>query len=213
MKIIENLLPQAKYSLKSPKVMTPKYIVVHNTANDASAKNEVAYMISNANQTGFHVAIDDKEVVIGIPLNRIAWHAGDGNGKGNSSGIGIEICYSKSGGKRFDDAEKLAAKYIAKLMQDYKIPIENVIRHYDCSGKNCPHRTMANGWERFKKMIESELYIMKKVAIKVNGKMGVADAVEINGQNYILLRALEQIDKDVKIGYEAKNKLITVDTK
>ena len=47
-------------------------IVVHNTYNDASARDEIAYMISNNAECSFHFAIDDKEVVQGIPLNRNA---------------------------------------------------------------------------------------------------------------------------------------------
>ena len=57
--------------------MQPKYIVVHNTANDASARNEVAYMLRNEKPTGYHYAIDDKEIVQGIPEDRNAWHAGN----------------------------------------------------------------------------------------------------------------------------------------
>ena len=44
--IRENLLSQSKYDLKVPVescAKDMKYIVVHNTANDASAANEVAY--------------------------------------------------------------------------------------------------------------------------------------------------------------------------
>ncbi|WP_373691010.1 peptidoglycan recognition protein family protein, partial [Pseudomonas aeruginosa] len=85
-------------------------MTIHNTSNDASAANEVAYMLSNNNQTSYHYAVDDKEAVQAIPLNRNAWHAGDGgSGTGNRKSIGIEICYSKSGGSRFDKAEKNAA--------------------------------------------------------------------------------------------------------
>lgn len=40
--------------------MTPRYITIHNTDNDASAMNEVKYMISNNNKVSFHVAVDDK---------------------------------------------------------------------------------------------------------------------------------------------------------
>ena len=35
-------------------------------------------MIRNDNEVSFHFAVDDKEVVQGIPLDRNAWHAGDG---------------------------------------------------------------------------------------------------------------------------------------
>ena len=84
--------------------MKAESITVHNTWNDASAENEVKYMIGNKNKVSFHIAVDDKEAVQGIPLDRNAWHAGDGNGKGNRSSIGVEICHSKSGGERFAKA-------------------------------------------------------------------------------------------------------------
>ena len=82
--------------------MNPTRIVVHNTANDASAKSEIEYMQSNNNQTSFHYAVDVKEIIQDIPLNWNAWHVGDvRNGKGNREGISIEICYSKSDGSCF----------------------------------------------------------------------------------------------------------------
>ena len=81
-----------KYSIKCPYSMDAKYIVIHNTANDASAANEIAYMQRNDNKVSFHIAVDDIEVIEGLPLDRNAWHAGDGNGEGNRKGIGIEIC-------------------------------------------------------------------------------------------------------------------------
>ncbi len=154
--ITQNLAPQSKWSIKCPYAMKPKYIVVHNTANDASARNEIAYMISNDAQVSFHYAVDDKEIVQGIPDNRNAWHASDGaTGQGNRNGIAVEICYSKSGGLRFDKAEENAAPLIAMLMKMYNIPITNVKRHYDFAPdhKYCPHRTMDKGWERFLNMV------------------------------------------------------------
>ena len=151
------LVDKSKYSVKCPYVMTPTRIVVHNTANDASANNEIKYMISNNNEVSFHFAVDDKEVVQGIPLNRNAWHAGDGHGKGNMEGIAIEICYSKSGGDRFIKAEQNAAKFIAQLLKERGWGIDKVTKHQDYSGKYCPHRTLDMGWERFLNMIRSEL--------------------------------------------------------
>ena len=150
MEVIRNLVLPGKYSIKCPYTMTPEFIVVHNTANDASAANEVAYMIRNDNKVSFHYAVDDKEIVQGIPENRNAWHAGDGaNGQGNRKGIGIEICYSKSGGKRFEEAEKLAAKFTAYKLYEKGWGIDKVKKHQDFSGKYCPHRTLDMGWQRF----------------------------------------------------------------
>jgi N-acetylmuramoyl-L-alanine amidase len=162
MKIIQNLVSPSKYNIKCPYTMNAEFIVVHNTANDASARNEVTYMISNNNQVSFHYAIDDKEIVQGIPENRNAWHAGDGkNGEGNRKGIAVEICYSKSGGTRFIEAEKLAAKFIASKLNEKGWGIDKVKKHQDFSGKYCPHRTLDMGWQRFLNMVQAELYKLK----------------------------------------------------
>lgn len=156
--IIKNYVDKSKYDIKCPYLLEPTSITVHNTDNDAPAENEVAYMRRNNLQISFHVAIDDKHVVYGIPLNRNAWHAGDGGkGKGNRTSIAVEICYSASGGKKFDAAEKNAAKWIASELHRRNWDISRVKRHKDWSGKNCPARTMKLGWKRFLNMIEAEL--------------------------------------------------------
>lgn len=157
MEVRQMLIDKSKYNVKCPYSMTATRIVVHNTANDASANNEISYMRSNNNETSFHFAVDDKEVVQGIPLNRNAWHAGDGNGKGNREGIAVEICYSKSGGDRFTKAEQNATKFIASLLKERGWGIDKVTKHQDYSGKYCPHRTLDMGWQRFLNMIRSEL--------------------------------------------------------
>ena len=162
MNIRQMLVSSSKYSIKCPYAMTPKYITIHNTANDASANNEVSYMINNNYEVSFHYAVDDKEAVQAIPENRNAWHAGDGGaGTGNRYSIGIEICYSKSGGNRFIQAEKNAAYLTATLLKKYGWGIDRVKRHYDWSNKYCPHRTMDMGWQRFLNMVQTELNKLK----------------------------------------------------
>lgn len=158
MDIVKNLVSLSLYYCKCPYSMNPTRIVVHNTANDASARNEIQYMINNRNEVSYHYAVDDKEIVQGIPENRNAWHAGDGgNGVGNRQGIAIEICYSKSGGARFDAAEALAAKFIASKLKEKGWGIDKVTKHQDYSNKYCPHRTLDKGWQRFLNMIQKEL--------------------------------------------------------
>ena len=154
----QNMVSSSKYSIKCPYSMTPQYITIHNTSNNASAENEVKYMISNNNQTSYHVAVDDKYVIQAIPFNRNAWHAGDGaNGTGNRKSIGIEICYSTGNVETFKKAEANCAKYVATLLKQYGWTTAKVKRHKDWSGKNCPHKTMELGWDRFVKMIQAEL--------------------------------------------------------
>ena len=158
----KDLVPSSKYSLKCPYSMTPEYITVHNTSNSASALNEISYMKNNNNATSYHVCIDEQYVIQAIPFNRNAWHAGDGaNGTGNRKSIGIEIARSTSTDTTlFQRAEENAAKYIATLLKQYGWTTAKVKRHKDWSGKNCPHKTMEKGWERFIKMIQAELDIL-----------------------------------------------------
>ena len=158
--IVKQIVPQSKYGIKCPYSMTPIGITVHNTANDVSARNEITYMTNNNYETSFHFAVDDKEAVQGIELNRNAWHASDGaNGTGNRKTIAIEICYSKSGGDKFIKAEQNAVELIVYLMKQYGWGIDRVKRHYDYAPdkKYCPHRTMDMGWDRFLNMIKAKL--------------------------------------------------------
>ena len=155
MEIVQLLCPSSKYGIKGPYSMVPEGITIHNTANDASAKNEISYMITNNNQVSYHFAVDDVRAVQGMPLDRNAWHAGDGgSGYGNRKTIGIEICYSKSGGDRFLKAEQNAAELTARLMLQYgwgadKVNTKAINTHQSRSGKYCPHRTLDMGINRF----------------------------------------------------------------
>ena len=144
--IKENLVPKDKYAIKCPYTRTPTR--VHNTANDAPAANEISYMRYNDLEISFHYAVDDVNIVQGIPENRNAWASGDGHGKGNMEGIHIEICYSKSGGEKFDKAEQNAAEFTASLLKKYGWGIDKVTKHRDYDGKYCPHRTLDRGWQR-----------------------------------------------------------------
>ncbi|MDA4083798.1 N-acetylmuramoyl-L-alanine amidase family protein [Bacillus cereus] len=156
MEIRKNLVSSSKYGTKCPYTMNPEFITVHNTYNDATAENEVAYMIRNDNQVSFHIAVDDKEAVQGIPLERNAWHCGDGGGNGNRKSIGVEICYSLSGGDRYYKAEDNAAIVVAQLMKQYNIPISKVRTHQSWSGKYCPHRMLDEGrWNSFIERVQN----------------------------------------------------------
>lgn len=163
--IVKQIVPENKYNIKCPYKMTPTRIVVHNTANDASARNEIAYMTNNNYEISFHYAVDDKEIVQGLPLDRNGWHASDGHGKGNMEGIAIEICYSKSGGDRFIKAEQNAVDLIVYLLKKYNWGINKVTKHQDYTNKYCPHRTLDMGWDRFIQMINDKLNDTKPVNV------------------------------------------------
>jgi len=164
----QNFVPSDKYPLKCTYSMTAQYITVHNTANDASAENEIAYMLRNTSATSYHVTVDDKYVIQAVPFNRNAWHCGDGsNGAGNRKSIGIEICYSKSGGSRYVQAEENAVQYIAKLLYEFGWGVDRIKQHNNWSGKDCPHRIRAEKrWDSFIQRISDALKALKTPVVQ-----------------------------------------------
>ncbi|WP_163258440.1 N-acetylmuramoyl-L-alanine amidase [Bacillus paranthracis] len=145
MEIKQMLVPRSRYDALCPYEMNPTEITFHNTYNDAPAINERNNVANNSTGTSFHIAVDDKEAIQLIPFNRNAWHAGDGNGRGNRNSIGVEICYSQSGGARYRKAELNAIEVIAQLMIQFDIPISKVKTHQERNGKYCPHRMLDEG--------------------------------------------------------------------
>lgn len=217
MLVTKVIMPSNKYGIKCPYSMNPEGISIHNTANDASAMSEISYMINNNNKISFHEAIDDYRVVQGIEHNRNAWHAGDGHGFGNMKTIGIEICYSKSGGDRFTKAEQNAAERIAYLMKQYGWNLDKITdtrhtigTHQNRSGKYCPHRTLDNGIERFYNMIREEYKKLTEenitgtpniVVNESNNNTGrkIEEVVTINGV-YTSSSATKKLNPVVKSG-------------
>jgi N-acetylmuramoyl-L-alanine amidase len=176
----QQFVSPSKYGLKCPYPMDAQYITVHETYNDAPAKNEINYLCSNTSSTGFHFAIDDKEVVQAISTNRNAWHCGDGNGNGNRKSIGVEICYSKSGGARYEKAKANAIKFIVKLLKERGWGIDRVKKHQDWNKKHCPHRMLDEGkWNAFIAEIEKELKKLTKPKSKIMVTGGFKDEVAI----------------------------------
>lgn len=145
---------------------TPKYLAIHFTAgsNSKSGRAQNTYNTFISRNASADFAVDDRDIVQFNPdiKNYYCWAVGDrkqtsrGGGKFNGKAtnkntISIEICstcipptktaVSKSNhdGWSFTEAALNNAVKLAKIiMEKYNIPIENVIRHYDITGKVCP---------------------------------------------------------------------------
>lgn len=202
---------KSRWEVVAPYPMTPTEITFHNTYNDASASAEVRNVRNNSKGTGFHTAVDDKEVQQVIPFNRNAWHAGDGNGRGNRHSIGVEICYSRSGGERYRKAELNAIDHISDLMIRFGIPISKVKTHQERNGKYCPHRMLDDGrvgW--FKGEIEKAV-ARKKGNLNGTGSTDYTGKVEIivNKYNKVVTYqfgtnlAHDMVDILCSLGYKA----------
>ena len=178
----QNLVSSSKYSIKCPKTRTPKFVVIHNTYNDAPAKNEVSYHNSNNNQVSFHIAVDDIEAIQCVDFGRNTWSCGDGvNGQGNLYGISLEICYSKSGGSKYTQAEENAVYVAARLLHQYGLGIDKLKQHADFANKNCPHRIRdEKRWDGFVGRVEWTLNEIKKGNIDASLSSGTTEVKKVN---------------------------------
>lgn len=215
-KYIDSPIDKSLYPIKSPYTMKAETLTVHNTYNDASARNEAAYMKSNKNQTSFHTAIDDIEVIGLIPFSRNAWAAGDGaNGKGNRASIHMEICYSKSGGPKYVAAEENAVQYIAGTLKMLGWGVDRLRQHFDWSKKNCPHRIRdEKRWNSFVNRIQVALNKLNEPANKPVASTPVAKVEEKNtGSVKVLVDSLNYYDGprwSKPTGVVKKNQVFTV---
>ena len=138
-----------------------EYITIHSTANERStAQNERDWLVnpSNSRKASWHIAVDEKQAIEAIPLNEIAYHAG--NREGNNKSIGVEICESGDRAKTIHNAVIL----IANLLHERNWGVDKLRRHYDWSGKNCPRIMSADNWQAwtgFKMSVERELNRLK----------------------------------------------------
>lgn len=191
--------------------LNPQSITIHSTGNPTStALNERAWLTNKANNrvASYHIVVDDKIAVEVLPLNEVAYHAG--NATGNDTSIGIEICESGDRAKTLLNAAQLTAK----LLSERNWGIDQLKRHYDWSKKNCPRIMSANnweGWQGFKMMVQRELdKTNNKVKVKVNGKIILVDGFMKDDVNYVPIRQiLEPLGH--KVGWDNKEKVVLVD--
>jgi len=153
---------------RSTRTQGVKYIVIHDTGNTgrgANADTHFSYWNSGDKQSSADFLVDDsKTLQINDYTKYYSWHCGDGSGKhgvSNGNSIGIEICINSDG--NYTKAYQNTVELVRHLMTTLNIGIDNVVRHYDASRKNCPATMSGNGWAKwyeFKNLLTEEAKIM-----------------------------------------------------
>lgn len=139
--------------------MTPATFTVHSTANpNSTAQNERDNLAraNNDRQASFHLVVDEIQAIESLPLNEIAFHAGDGRkvGGGNMSSISLEICESGDREKTLRNAIEITAYTLGK----YGWGVDRLRQHFDWSGKNCPRILRDTGrWDWFVSEVKAKL--------------------------------------------------------
>ena len=143
-----------------------QYIVVHYTANNGDrAESNGNYFAQPNRNASAHYFVDESNVVQSVKDTDTAWHCGAKSYKHpkcrNDNSIGVEMCSEKDEKGQYyinEQTQYTAIKLIKVLMAKYSIPIGNIIRHYDVTGKMCPEPFVRNQiqWLDFKKKLSEE---------------------------------------------------------
>ncbi len=138
-----------------------KYIVLHYFGGLATAPSVANFFGMDGANASAHYVVDDENIIQCVDDLEIAWHCGSSTGIythpnwRNSNSIGIEIRPYKidvSTANRADAKDwyfqdktiQNVLELVAMLMKLHNIPIENVVRHYDVTGKYCPRPFMGD---------------------------------------------------------------------
>lgn len=226
---------EGQYNLTLQKNRKIEYIVVHYTAGTSSkkgkAKSTANYFNKKTTKASADFIVDDATIIqYNCDINnQYAWHCGGSKYKTkggslykictNSNSIGIEICSSNQNNKVenpndkswyfTEDAIDNAALLVFDLMNVYNIPLENVVRHYDCTGKLCPGIIGWNAdsgdeteWKNFKehvaKLIEEdqESNLDDKVAELMEKNKQLSDMLDsLNNELAALKKENEKLKK------------------
>ena len=143
-----------------------QYIVVHYTANNGDrAQGNGNYFSQPNRNASAHYFVDENEIVQSVKDTDTAWHCGAKSYKHpkcrNDNSIGVEMCSEKDDKGQYyinQATQNTAIKLIRVIMKKYNIPLENVLRHYDVTGKMCPEPFVRNEvqWLNFKKKLSEE---------------------------------------------------------
>ena len=163
MKVEDKLLTINPYSRNGEKQNKIEYIVVHyvgnaNTSATANRNyfNNLAKTHSTSASSHYIIGLNG-EIIRCIPDDEVAFHSGSYSM--NRKSIGIEDCHPDWNGKFTDDTYNALVELCADLCKKYGISINNVIRHYDVTGKSCPKYYVEHQdeWNKLKQNIYNKI--------------------------------------------------------
>ena len=183
-------------------LISPTTLTVHNTGCDkvpADNFRRVQLDPSQDKEVSWHFTIDDKEIIQHLPINEVAWHAGDRTG--NFTSWSIEVC-------EVDGAEEVAIKFIAACLKYFNWDVSKVRTHKSWSGKQCPWKILPH-WDKFigeiSFLVSKEEEVVQRIKVEINGVVKEVEAINKEGHNFIKLQDLK--DSSINVSYDATRKM------
>ena len=178
--------------------MQPTRTTWHDTGNPGArtnAESHAGWMAAgcpdgngNPTYTSWHFTVDDGKAIQHIPLNEVAWHAGDGaNGPGNLTSIAIEECVNsdRDAAKTRANAAELHA-FLIKTLNLQSGTVNGCVQHNYWSGKNCPEVIRNAGlWPEMQRQMTARLGSIPTTPVYADAAPVAKGSAVING--YVFL--------------------------
>lgn len=168
---------------------TPQYIVIHYTANPGSSAQDNRNYFENLKDTmqtyasaQFVIGLGG-EIIQCVPCNEMAYCSNNLN----EICISIEMCHPDEWGN-FNDATYNNCVYlVAHLMNYYDMEMDQLIRHYDVTGKNCPRYFVEHEdrWEVFKGFVEEYRERYREEDMALQEQMRLLEEAEVEEQENV----------------------------
>lgn len=136
-------------------------IVIHYTANPGSTAQEnrdyfngLQYSHKTSASSNFVVGLDG-EIIQCVPTWEVAYASNDRN----YDTVSIEACHPGEDGKFTSKTYRSLVQLTAWLCVKFDLTEEQVIRHYDVTGKDCPRYFVEHedAWEQFRSDVGSAI--------------------------------------------------------
>ena len=171
MEVKERLAHQSNYT--KGRKQPVQYIVVHYTANNGDTAQGNGNYFAQANRNASaHYFVDENSIIQSVKDNDTAWHCGAKSYRHekcrNNNSIGVEMCSEKDQNGQYyinQETQNTAIAVVKMLMEKYNIPLKNVLRHYDVTGKMCPEPFVRNQvqWLDFKQKLTEQKEVQEEM--------------------------------------------------
>lgn len=136
-------------------------IVIHYTANPGSTAQEnrdyfngLQYSQETEASSNFIVGLDG-EIIQCVPT----WEVAYASNERNYDTVSIEVCHPDETGKFTDETYRSLVQLTAWLCVKFSLTEEDVIRHYDVTGKICPKYFVEHedAWADFRENVRTAI--------------------------------------------------------
>lgn len=221
MQIQQMFLTKNNYSRPGTKRNVTSKIAIHYVGNALSkAINNRNYFEGLKNQSSnnsiyasSHYIIGlDGEIIQCVPDDEIAYTTNSAN----AYSIGIECCHLENGTFTKETRRSLV-ELVCMLLKKYHLNENDIIRHFDVTGKLCPICWAANSGQKYddylkfklevKAMLEGEK--VEKGKVNINGKVKEFDIIMKDGRTFIDMAAYtKELEKSIEWDGKTKTRIV-----